>query len=113
MPLDRVLREFKDGATARAYLNGCGDETWLSRLLENAAHFDEDLVEYVSGAVRRFSNAADSEEWLKLMTAVGGSDDPGRACLARILNWSQSRDAAELAHETCGCGKAGLGRGLA
>ena len=113
MPLDGVLREFRDGATARAYLNGCGDEPWLSRLMETAAQFDEDLAEYVSGAVRRFSNAADNDEWLRLMTAVGGSDYPGRACLARILNWSQVRDAAQLAHETCGCGRSGVGQGAA
>lgn len=102
MPFNLLLRELEDEAAAIAYLNRCGDGRLLARVRETAEPFDEDVAQYASGAIRRYSNAAGNEEWLGLMTALGASDDPGRTCLIRILDWALLRDAAELRHESCG-----------
>lgn len=110
MPFDLLLRELRDEAAAIAYLNGCADGRLLSRVRETAERFDEDAAEYTSGAIRRFSNSAGSEDWLSLMTALGAGGDPGRTCLIRILDWALLRDAAELRHEGCGRRNAALAR---
>lgn len=46
---------------------------------------------------------AGDEEWLALMTALDASDDPGRACLIRVMEWALLRDAAELRHNPREC----------
>lgn len=107
MSLYGILHELTDEAAVVAQLDGCADERLLLRIQETARQFEENAAQYASGAIRRYSNSAGNEEWLALMTALGGSDDPGRTCLIRILDWALSQDAAELRREPCGCGSSG------
>ena len=46
----------------------------FARVGESATRFEETVGEYASGAVRRFANLADSEDWLGLMNVVDRTD---------------------------------------
>ena len=102
MSLYGILHELTDEAAVVAQLDACADERLLLRIRETAQQFDENAAQYASGAIRRYSNSAGNEEWLALMTALGGSDDPGRTCLISTgrcrrtpLNFATSPAVAE------------------
>jgi len=81
----------------------------VARVGEAARQFEETLGEYASGAVRRFANLADSEDWLGLMNVVERTDDPGTGCLVYMVNWSLKKDETPEtpAHAGCTCGGGG------
>ena len=107
MSLDSILRQFNDEAAGVAYLESCGDGRLLSRVREIAAAFEESPAQYAAAALRRYANLAGRDEWLSLMTALGASEDPGRACMVRVLDWALLRDAAELRHTAPDCARGG------
>jgi hypothetical protein len=108
MQLGNIIRELDNDACASAVFAASGDIILMARVTVMAGRFDEDPAEYVSGAVRRFSNLAVSEDWLALMNAVERAEDPGVACLVQMIGWSLKQDdaAAPTAkpHAGCTCG---------
>ncbi len=60
----------------------------LARSVAEAARRDGTTPEgVVRGAVAEFSRSASEEEWAGLMSKLRGSDDPGMACLDRMVRW--------------------------
>ncbi|MBV1700673.1 MAG: hypothetical protein KGQ46_02500 [Hyphomicrobiales bacterium] len=94
-----LLRQLHDDSALEAFLAGHGDDKLFARIKQTAEPYGEGAAEYVTNAVRRYSNGADNDEWQALMTALGKSQDPGYDSLIRILNWALGRDADELRHE--------------
>lgn len=115
MQLGQVIRGFDDEANAAEALVACGDVALLARVDAMTSRFGETVGEYASGAVRRFSSLAESEDWLGLMNVLERSSDPGTGCLTYMVGWSLKQDEAMLAsqsnaagsHAGCTCGGSG------
>jgi hypothetical protein len=106
MQLGEIIRSFSEEAHAGEALLACNDIVLFARVGEAAAHFEETVGEYAAGAVRRFANLAENEDWLGLMNVVERADDPGVRCLAYMVGWSLKQDATPEApaHAGCTCG---------
>ncbi len=112
MQLGQVIRGFDDEANAAEALVACGDVALLARVDAMTNRFGETVGEYASGAVRRFSSLAESEDWLGLMNVLERASDPGTGCLTYMVGWSLKHDEAMAAapeegghsHEGCTCG---------
>lgn len=109
MLLGTILTRLGHEADAAEVLDGIGDILLLAEVQAMGELHDESPADYVCGATRRFAADASSEDWLALMTAIEGSEDPARTTLDRMLRWSLKRDAAGPAAPGCGCGKDGPG----
>jgi len=111
MQLGNIIAMLDDDTVATEYLLGCGDVTLLLDVANVASRFNETPGEYASGAVRRFASSAGDEDWLALVGVLARSDDPGRACLVKMVYWSLAHDKAPPAgaEHACGCGGAGQG----
>lgn len=109
MQLGALLRHLEDEASAGAALHALGDLVLFARVEDMGSQHDEDPGTYVANGARRFASRASDEDWLGLMNAIERTDDPGRAVLERIVNWSLDQDAAQLdaAHAACACGGGG------
>lgn len=115
MQLGEIIRGFNDEASAAEALIACGDIVLLARVDAMMSRFEESIGEYASGAVRRFANLADSEDWLGLMNVLERATDPGAGCLTYMVGWSLKRDEAppashgdtDHAHARCTCGGSG------
>lgn len=46
------------------------------------------VIEFAAGAVREFLDHADDDLWFQLLTIIRKSDDPGRAAVETILEWT-------------------------
>jgi len=77
MQLGDIIRSFSEDTAASEALLACNDIVLFARVGESATRFEETVGEYASGAVRRFANLADSEDWLGLMNVVERTDDRG------------------------------------
>lgn len=98
MLLGDLLRQMRAAAVAV-------DAAALAPDLHNAAKLEavlretrESLADYAVRALHRFSATASHEDWLDLMAALQRHDDPGRVCLARVLDWSLARDCRPPVH---------------
>ena len=91
MQLGEIIRGFNDEASAAEALIACGDIVLLAQVEAMTSRFDESIGEYASGAVRRFANLADSEDWLGLMNVLERATDPGAGCLTYMVGWSLKR----------------------
>ncbi|MES2711719.1 MAG: hypothetical protein V4653_09070 [Pseudomonadota bacterium] len=109
MLLGTILKRLGHEADAAEALDGIGDLILLAEVQAMGELHDETPAEYVCGATRRFAADAASEDWLALMTAMEGSEDPARTTLDRMLRWSLKQDAAGPSVPGCGCGKGGPG----
>jgi hypothetical protein len=110
MQLGDIIRSFSEDASASEALLACNDIVLFARVGLSATRFEETVGEYASGAVRRFANLADSEDWLGLMNVVERTDDPGTGCLVYMVNWSLKKDEVPEkppAHASCTCGGGG------
>lgn len=118
MQLGEVIRGFDDEAKAADALVACGDVALLARVDAMTERFGETVGEYASGAVRRFANLAESEDWLGLMNILERASDPGTGCLTYMVGWSLKHDDAMLtaaaspkesgpSHAGCTCGGSG------
>ena len=109
MQLGDLIRDLDDDAHASELLCASGDVVLVAQVHEMADRFEENAGEYVGGAVRRFANLADDEDWLAVMNAVERAGDPAVACLVHMVAWSLKRDAAPPAprHQACSCGGGG------
>ena len=106
MQLGDIIRSLSEETAASESLLACNDIVLFARVGEAANRYEETVGEYASGAVRRFANLADNEDWLGLMNVVERTDDPGNGCLVYMVNWSLKKDETpELpAHTGCTCG---------
>ncbi|MCC7346410.1 MAG: hypothetical protein IT538_03335 [Variibacter sp.] len=107
MQLGQLIRQLSDETSAAAVLDATGDLLLVAHVTTTAQRFAETSGEYVSGAVRRFSNQADDEDWLALMNVIERSDEPGTGCLLHMVNWALRKDSApppDVASTKCGCG---------
>ena len=102
MILGDILRKFDDPSVVTAALMELGDLGLLTQIQQKAAVYGETPGEYATASVRLFSNEANDDEWAAVMAAMGHSEDPGAACLRRMLEWAISREAP--AGSCCGCG---------
>ncbi len=129
MLLGTLLRQLQDERIAQDLLFALGDVTLAARVEKAGVLVDETVGEYAAGACARFSDGADDEAWLALMTAIEKSSDPAATCLRTMLEWSMARDAEDEAALRsgvdeeelfdnggcsgggggCGCGKGGHG----
>ena len=109
MQLGDIIRSFSEYAAASEALLACNDIVLSARVGEAANRYEETVGEYASGAVRRFANLVDSEDWLGLMNVVERTDDPGTGCLVYMVNWSLKKDEAlePPSHAGCTCGDGG------
>lgn len=109
MQLGDIIRGFSEEAAANESLLACNDIVLFARVGDAAARYEETVGEYASGAVRRFANLADSEDWLGLMNVVERTDDPATGCFVYMINWSLKKDEAPepAAHAGCTCGGGG------
>jgi hypothetical protein len=107
MVLGDLIRTLSDGGAAAEALIACGDLTLAVRVEDTAARFGEAMGDYAGGAVRRFANMADDEDWLALVTALERADEPGHACLRHMLEWALAQDMRDPSPEPTGCGCGG------
>ena len=115
MQLGDLIRSFDDEASAAEALVACGDVALLARVDAMTTLFGETVGEYASGAVRRFANLAESEDWLGLMNILERAGDPGQGCLTYMVGWSLKQDEAASvpqsetggSHAGCSCGGSG------
>lgn len=107
MQLGTLMERLAQEDDAAVALEALGDIVLFSEVRAMGARYDESPGEYVANASRRFAALGSDEDWLKLMTKMEYSDNPGRAALEQILRWSLQRDAAEDAeHQGCSCAQA-------
>ena len=108
MQLGDIIRSFSEDGTASEALLG-NDIVLFARVGVAANRYEETIGEYASGAVKRFANLAESEDWLGLMNVVERTDDPGTGCLVYMVTWSLKKDETREApaHAGCTCGGGG------
>jgi hypothetical protein len=109
MQLGEIIRGFSEEASANEALIGCNDLVLVAQVGEAASLYEETVGEYAAGAVRRFANLAESEDWLGLMNVIERAGDPGIDCLTYMVKWSLKQDAAPPASARQGCTCGGNG----
>jgi hypothetical protein len=109
MQLGRIIRDLSEEAVAAEALLAFRDVSLLAQVNVWAAHHDETIGEYTSGAVRRFANLATSEDWLGLMNVVERTQDPGIDCLSYMVGWALKSETTDRTEASCGCGGGGGG----
>lgn len=93
MLLGEVLGRLSDETFAAETLLGLGDLPLMVDVEAAGLKLGESAPLYAANAVRRFSDFADDEAWLGLMTALERADDAGAACLRHMLLWSLHHDS--------------------
>lgn len=72
----------------------------IARVAAVAAEAGVEPDEYVLVAIRRFEREAGPDDWISLMGAASGSEDPGKTCLQRMVRWALVEgDRAEIGNE--------------
>ena len=106
MQLGELIRGFSDETAAGEALLACGDIVLFARVSQAGDRYKETVGEYAAGAVRRFANLADSEDWLGLMNVVERVSGPGIGCLTYMITWSLKRDETpdNVKNSSCSCG---------
>jgi hypothetical protein len=94
MLLGELIRALRDGTMPVDAAGLAADPARAARLAAAAVSDAASLGAYAEQAMRRFAGAASHEDWLALMAALQRADDPARACLAWIIDWSLDGDAA-------------------
>ena len=101
MMLGQVIERLDDEAFAAEAMIALDDLALLAAVDRAARDVEETPAAYAADAARRFAAHATDDDWLALMNAAARAEDPGVACLKRMLQWSLCREAA-----ACGCGHA-------
>ena len=105
MLLGDVIAALRDEAVARETLVGLDDLALMLRVEAAAAACDLGPGEFAADAVALFSSDASDEDWVSLIGAMGKTDDPGRVCLKRMLEFALRPQPAGHG-QACGCGEA-------
>lgn len=85
MLLCDVIRQLEDESILTETVLRMGNLGLLTRLRERAAENDLSIGRYASWAVRTYADNAPPDEWMTLLGVLGRTDDPGAACLRRVL----------------------------
>ena len=85
MLLGDILARFGDEAVAIETILGLGDLALVAEIRERAVADGLSLGEFAAGAMQRYAANAPDEEWLGLMGALAGVQDPGALCMKRAL----------------------------
>ncbi len=101
MTLGRMIERLDDEGFATEAMIALDDLALLAEIDRAARDLEETPAIYAADAARRFAAHATDDDWLALMTAASHAEDPGVACLKRMLLWSLRQDAA-----ACGCSRA-------
>lgn len=106
MHLGDMIRQFSDEGLASEALIACNDLVLVARVRTAADRYEETIGDYAAGSVRRFSNLAESEDWLALMTVLERAENTGLDCLGFMVKWSLKQDESPAvpAHAGCTCG---------
>lgn len=92
MLLGSLIRHLTDASRATEALLALDDLRLLARVGEAARAEGSAAGDYAAAAVRRFADQAGDEDWLALMNALEGADDPGAACLRTMIGWALRTD---------------------
>lgn len=103
MHLGSIMEHLREEGAAAEALLALGDIVLIAEVDRVRRQHDEDVGEYVTGAVQRFANLGSSEDWLQLMTRMEKSENPAATCLAMMLRWSVDRDENEKHNAQCRC----------
>jgi len=112
MLLRDIIARLKDDENAAADVIARGDIALMQDVSAMADAFGEPLGDYLMSAVRRFSNQASSDDWLKIMGEIGRVADPGAALILAMAQWAVREDKAELSGteaEPASCAQCGAG----
>jgi hypothetical protein len=96
--LGDILGQFDNPSVIAATLKQFGDPGLLAQAEEKAGAHGETLGDYASASAQLFSSQARDDDWVAMMAAIGRAEDPGAACLRRMLEWAISR---EVKTESC------------
>lgn len=88
MLLGDLIARLEDEIVAMETLVSLGDLPLMMRVEAAAAARDLTVGEFAAEAVGLFSSQASDEDWLSLVGAMGQADDPGRACLKRMVEFA-------------------------
>lgn len=99
MLLGDVIARLDDEAAALETLVGLGDLALLARVEAAAAEGSLTPGEFAAQAVEIFSSQASDEDWVSLVGVMGRTDDPGQACLRRMVEFALAPTGARH-----GCG---------
>lgn len=94
MQLGTILENLANEGSAADALTALGDLVLYTRVVATAERYAESPGAYVAGSVDRFAAAAGDEAWVGLLGAMERSDDPARAALRRMLQWSLDIDGS-------------------
>lgn len=72
------------------------DVALIARVAAMAGQIATDPDDYVLAAVRRFEHSADDSDWVSLIGAAARSDEPGKACLRRMVEHALDIDEASV-----------------
>jgi hypothetical protein len=110
MNLGTLMTHLENEADAAEALAALGDIRLFAEVADMGEQHEETPGEYVANASRRYASLASDEDWLALMTAMERAADPGKAALARMIQWSIARDksdATPVPAGACSCGGGG------
>lgn len=88
MLLGDLIAQLGDETIAMESLIGLGDLALLARVQEAAAADDLTPGEYAAQAVHAFSTQASDEDWVSVIGVMGKTDDPGHACLKKMVEFA-------------------------
>jgi hypothetical protein len=74
-----------DPAVAAETLLSLDDLALVARVQEAAARAGLETGEFAAASIGRFVSSAGDEDWVGLVGAVSGADDPAAAFLRRVL----------------------------
>ncbi len=82
-------------------------EAWLAqnepalaaRAEEAASAARETLTAFARASFAAFERHASEEDWASMTSGLRRADDPGLACLARVVAWRLARDAMAPGHD--------------
>lgn len=99
MLLGDIIAQLDDETVAMETLVGLGDLALLARV--ECAAGGEGLTpgEYAARAVQLFSDTASDEDWVSLIGVMGQTDDPGRICLKKMVEFALKPKGG---HHACG-----------
>ena len=108
MHLGALIAQLESENDAADALEALGDIVLFAAVSQAGLRHQESPGRYVARAVARFADGATDEDWIGLMSQIGGADDPAQVALACMLEWSLGREAADgqIAHRH-GCACAG------
>ncbi len=88
MLLGDLVARFDDEAFALESLLAIGDLALLARVEEAAAKEQLSAGEFAVRAGQLFSDNASDDDWVSLIGVMGRTDDPGRECLRKMLEFA-------------------------